>query len=160
MDSPVKPLSTARKSDRAFSLVEVVMALGICTFVLVALIGLFRVGLGSSHESEERMGAANLVSQITTMILASPTNGIIIPASAMTNSYADPFSGQIKYVGYDGKLVASATSAAYRITCRAGTNTATGTKLAQVYLMLSWPPQAGLTNAAGKYETFTCVPLP
>jgi hypothetical protein len=54
----------------------------------------------------------------------------------------------------------SPDSAAFRVACNAGTNAATGPKLAQVYLLLTWPPQAPLTNASGRYEILTYVSLP
>lgn len=146
--------------SRAFSLVEVVLALGICAFVLVALIGLFSTGLRTGRESEEQVQAANLASQIVATRLAAPTAtnlaDFAIPLSALTNSYADisPSTGTL--VGLDGR---TNSSPAYRLICRAGTNAQTGPRLAQVYVMLSWPYQAPLTNAAGRYEVLTYVPL-
>lgn len=147
--------------SRAFSLVEVVLALGICTFVLVALLGLFSTGLRDSRESEEQVQAANLASQIIATRVASPTNDtnlthFAIPASRLTNAYGDIFPAAGGQVGLDGR---TNSPAAYRIVCRAGTNAATGPRVAQVYLMLSWPPAAPLTNAAGRYETLVYVPL-
>jgi len=142
-----------------FSLVEVALALGICAFVLVAMLALFQVGLKSSRESEEQMEAANLASQIMTLVAACPTNGITIPSQSLTNSYADVFGGTAKYIGPDGRPT-NVNSATYRITCSAGTNAATGSRMAQVYLMLSWPPRAALTGAVGKYETIAYIPLP
>jgi len=147
---------------RAFSLVEVVLALGICAFVLVAMLGLFTTGLRASRESEEQVQAANLASQILARRLASPTNAssaLTIPASALTNSYADVFGSSGAFVGLDGRTNGSAENASYRIICRAGTNALTGPRLAQVYLLLTWPPQAALSNAAGRYETLTYIPL-
>jgi len=43
--------------------------------------------------------------------------------------------------------------------CRAGTNALTGPRLAQIYLLLTWPPQAAPANASGRYETLTYAPL-
>lgn len=146
--------------SRAFSLVEVVLALGICAFVLVALIGLFSTGLRTGRESEEQVQAANLASQILSTSVAAPTgtnlNNFAIPISALTNSYADVFPSAGALVGLDGR---TNSTPAYRIVCRAGTNAQTGPRLAQVYVMLSWPYQASITNAAGRYEALTYVPL-
>jgi type II secretory pathway pseudopilin PulG len=146
---------------RAFSLVEVVLALGICAFVLVALIGLFSTGLRTGRESEEQVQAANLASQILATRLAAPTtssnlNNFAIPLTALTNSYGDVYASSGGLVGLDGR---TNSTPAYRIICRAGTNAQTGPRLAQVYVMLSWPYQASISNAAGRYEALTYVPL-
>ncbi|GAT31837.1 Verru_Chthon cassette protein B [Terrimicrobium sacchariphilum] len=146
---------------RAFSLVEVVLALGICAFVLVALIGLFSTGLRTGRESEEQVQAANLASQILATRLAAPTtssnlNNFAIPLTALTNSYGDVYASSGGLVGLDGR---TNSTPAYRIVCRAGTNAQTGPRLAQVYVMLSWPYQASISNAAGRYEALTYVPL-
>lgn len=146
----------------AFSLVEVVLSLGICAFVLVAMMGLFSTGLRASRESEEQVQAANLASQILASRLASPSNpspALAIPAAALTNTFADVFGGTETYIGLDGLTTTDADAAAYRMVCRAGTNALTGPRLAQIYLLLTWPPQAAPTQASGRYETLTYVPL-
>lgn len=149
---------------RAFSLVEVVLALGICAFVLVAMLGLFSTGLRASRESEEQVQAANLASQILATRLASPssdthTPDFAIPAAALTNAYGPVYGSAGGYVGLDGRTKPNADSAAYRIVAMAGTNALTGSRTSQVYLLLSWPPQAALSNSAGHYETLTYIPL-
>ncbi len=152
----------------AFSLVEVVIALGICTFVLIAILGLFATGLQSTRESEEQIHAANLASMLVSLRASSPTNTITslpnlaIPVSAMTNAYGPAYGGttSTKYVGIDGQTTNTAANAAYLMTCYAGTNAVTGSSMIQVYLMLSWPPQLSPTNAAaGRYELITQIPL-
>lgn len=145
---------------RGFSLVEVVLALGICAFVLVALLGLFSTGLRAGRESEEQVQAANLASQILATRIAAPSDtnlaSFAIPAAALTNAFADisPSGGGL--VGLDGR---TNSTPAYRIVCRAGTDSETGPRLARVYLMLSWPYQAALSNAAGRYEICSYVTL-
>ncbi len=139
------------------------MALAICSFVLVAILGLFSTGVQSSLDSEQRIKAANLASTLISLRMASPTNDIpnlpnfAIPTTAMTNAF--PAAYTTAYVGADGQTTAAAT-AVYRITYRAGTtNTATGNSMAQVYLMLTWPPQASTSAAEGRYELFTEIPF-
>ncbi len=163
------PKFNRKKAVEAFSLVEVVLALGICTFVLVAILGLFANGVLSTRESEEQIHAANLASMLVSLRATSPTNDITslpsfaIPTSAMTNLFGQSVYANgtsTNYIGVDGQTTSSATNAAYLITCRAGTNFVTGTTVAQVYLMLSWPPQISPTNAsAGRYELITQIPL-
>lgn len=146
-----------------FSLVEVVIALGICVFVLVALMGLFSSGWKMGRESEDQVQAANLASQIIALRMASPTNGptttAAIPYSKMKQAYTNAYNSPDQFVSFDGTLLPDATGAAYRIACNVGTNVSTGSQVSQVYLRLTWPPQAAATNAAGRYEVCTYVPL-
>lgn len=150
----------------AFSLVEVVLAIGICSFALIALLGLFTTGLQSNRQSEQDIQAANLASMLISLRTASPTNAIpnlpnfAIPTPAMTGAYTAAYSGSLtNYVGLDGQIT-NATGAAYLISCRAGTNALTGNGLAQVYLMLSWPPRSDPANAnVGRYEIIAHIPI-
>jgi type II secretory pathway pseudopilin PulG len=158
-----------RSSTFSFTLVEVVLAVGVCSFVLVAILGLFTIGLQSNHDSEQQIQAANLASMLISVRTASPLNDIpnlpnfAIPTSAMSGPYQNAYDGGAtltKYVGLDGQIAATPTDAAYAISCRAGTNLVTGSAVAQVYLMLTWPPQADPKGAnAGHYEVIADIPL-
>jgi len=150
---------------KAFSLVEVAMAVAICSFALIAILGLFFTGIKSTGESQQEIQAANLASTLISMRMASPTNDIAalpnfaIPTKSMTNLYASVYTGANNYIGTDGQTTTVA-NAVYAISCLAGTNALTGSGTAQVYLMLSWPPQLNPTNmAAGRYELTTAIPL-
>ena len=147
----------------AFTLAEVVASLGICIFALVSLVAMFGTGLRDRRESQDQLQAANVASQIISNRLASPNGsvpGSVIPTTALTGSYAAVYPASAPgYVDSNGKLLTSPADAAYSIVCMAGTNPATGPHLSQVYIMLSWPPQAKPNNATGKYETLTYIPL-
>ncbi len=157
-------MRTNRQQIIAFSLVEVVVAIAICSFALIAILGLFTTGLQSTKESEKEIQAADLASTLISLRAASPTNNILplfaIPAKAVTNSYAGAYSGvATNWVGTDGQTTSYITNAAFCITCSAGTNSATGSGISQVYLMLSWPPQVPPASAAGRYELTTYIPI-
>ncbi|SDU05417.1 Verru_Chthon cassette protein B [Verrucomicrobium sp. GAS474] len=157
----MKTHSFHRIGTRAFSLIEVAFSLGICSFALIAMFGLFGTGLQSSRDSEDQIQAANLASLIVSTRMASPTGTIanfVLPANAISRPYGDLYT-EGTYIGVDGKLT-SLANAAYQVTCRTGTNAATGSSLSQIYLMLSWPPQAALTSAMVKhYELLVYVPI-
>jgi uncharacterized protein (TIGR02598 family) len=70
-----------------FSLVEIVLALGIISFVLVAIFGLFPVGYGNAMESRRETRAAYLAEQIINDLRSTPFN-----------------NASILYVGSDGVL--------------------------------------------------------
>lgn len=147
-----------------FTLVEVVVALGLCVFVLVALLGLFSSGWSMSRESESQIQAANLASGLIAGRVASPTNGPSlnagIPFDKLAQPYGNAFSASDQYITTGGVVSASPTAASFRVVCNVGTNAITGPKLAQIYLLLTWPPLAAVTNAAGRYEILTYVSLP
>ena len=156
--------STAVSSATAFSLLEVVVALAICVFVLVAVMGLFAAGVQTSHQSESEIQAANLASLILSTRRAAPLSAAkaagvpALPPAAMTNAFAD--ACRDRFVGLDGMLTDNARNAAYWVTCRAGTNALTGPHVAQVYLILSWPVQVNPSLAASHhYEITTCIPF-
>ncbi|SDT88581.1 Verru_Chthon cassette protein B [Verrucomicrobium sp. GAS474] len=152
-------------SSPAFSLVEVLLALGICSFVLIALLALFTIGLHDSRESGEKIEAANLASLILSARRASPlgTNGtmatLAIPPTALARSFGDAYAGADKYVALDGTLTTPA-KAAFRIRCSAGTNAVMGADVALVHLFLSWPPQMAPSQPNVKsYEFISAIPL-
>ncbi len=116
--SPAAP----RKSFRAFSLVEVVVALGLVTFCLVSIVGLLPVGLKVVKNSHEESAAANALNQMASAIrdATSDTNtpgayGAVGAFSSMTwnlgggaanfsNSLA--MNGQPAPTSSDARLVA------------------------------------------------------
>lgn len=143
----------------AFSLVEVTLAMGVCAFALIALIGLFQIGLQSGRTAEEQVRAANLVSRILNLEAAAPGGGganAVLSADALTNSFREIHANRL--IGRDGRLTNDESAAEYRITCHAGTNSLTGSRTAQIYLALSWPP-ATTNNPSGNYEVLYYLPL-
>jgi Tfp pilus assembly protein PilV len=157
----MKSFLQRRHDLRAFSLVEVVVALGICTFVLVALMGLLSTGLQSGRDSEDQIQATNLAALLITTRTAATTNNIAnfaIPASAMTNAYGQIYPGGNTYISSNGMLT-NVAGAAYQISCLAGTNLITGSGICQIYLRLSWPVHMSATNNVVKsYELLTYIP--
>ena len=149
------PLGSRRAG---FSLVEVVLALGICSFGIVALVGLFSAGVQASKESQDQIQAANLASLLVAVRAASPTNalpGFVIPPLAAA------YAATTNLVGYDGMVTNDAAAAAARVVCQSGTNAVTGPNLAQISLEIASPPQAALASPAVKrYDFVTFVPLP
>ena len=145
-------------NSRAFSLIEVVISLGIISFSLISVIGLFSVGLKTNKESSDQIDAANTASLLMAAARAMPTN-------CATNGFALPnlnqgtTSGQVQ-IGVDGTT--TSTNLAYNLFYTVGTNTAAGPKLANVYLRLWWPLAAPMptNNPAAYYEVAGEVALP
>lgn len=53
-----------REGGKGFSLVEVVLAIGILSFAILALIGLFSVGMAADQDAAEDTAFASMVSQV------------------------------------------------------------------------------------------------
>ena len=75
------------RSVRAFTLVEVVLALGIASFCLIVLLGLLPMGLMTAKNTREQTAAASLVEAISTGIRNASTNssGIYAASGICTN---------------------------------------------------------------------------
>jgi Tfp pilus assembly protein PilV len=156
----------ARKRRRAFSLVEVVLALGVASFALISLIGLFAHALETTRESTQAILASNAAASIIALERVSPTNGLAnaspIPRLDQASSNFTPspsFSiNPAVYVTSSGQVTNSASHASYGLLYQVVPNATTNA--AQVYLMLYWPPEGSPTNSIGKYEISTQVYLP
>jgi len=61
-----------RRSDRAFSLVEVTLALGIAAFCLIAVFGLMPVGVQANSNATSQTAATNIVAAIVADLRATP----------------------------------------------------------------------------------------
>jgi len=82
MPSPLPTLA----HQAAFSLIEVVLALGITSFAIISIIGLLSFGLQNSRESAEDTNLA-LITQTTTSLLRSlPFTNILNSATFATNN--------------------------------------------------------------------------
>jgi uncharacterized protein (TIGR02598 family) len=120
------------RARRAFTLVEVVVALGVFTFCSVSLVGLFSVGLSNSRKSSEDTAIASMSSQIFDILRAENTN-----AAGQTLTY---------YFDVDGQMTNAASyfvcdTSFYAASAKGLTDTAeNGLLLAQ--LRFRWPTQA------------------
>jgi type II secretory pathway pseudopilin PulG len=150
-----------RRRGVAFTLIEVVVALGIFTFAIVAIAGLFVVGVSTNKDSDQ-IQAANIASLLISTRRAVPTNSInnfALPPLNATYSSAGTFLTNTGGVALDGTTNGTP---AYNLYYQVGTNAATGAHLAQVHLMLWGPPVAPMptNNLSGRYEVTTQVALP
>jgi uncharacterized protein (TIGR02598 family) len=144
-----------RTSPSAFSLVEVVMALGITAFCMISLMGLFVVGLKSSKESSEMIEAANIASMIIQQRRSAPTtenaNRFVLP---VLNQPRD--LDATTYLDKRGN-VTTAADAAYRLSYSILTNTS---RVPHLSVRLTAPPTRDPNKADISYEVHTHVALP
>lgn len=74
--------------SRGFSLVEVVIAIGIVSFAILAVLGLIPVGLKTIKNSNEQAGAANVVNGIIEAVRNAATN------ANSEGAYSTSYAGQ------------------------------------------------------------------
>jgi uncharacterized protein (TIGR02598 family) len=161
-------------ASSAFSLVEVVLALGVTTFCLVALIGLLSVGLTSNRGTIEQAGATAVLSAAVADLYATPrTNpygsatttvqfGIKIPANPVTA--ATPVT-TLYFVGNGQWSPTVQSTSVYRLTITPivpsipTTTPASGTTRIATFMDLkaTWPASVPVANAGGTAETFVSL---
>ncbi len=155
----------------AFSLVEVVLALGVTSFCLMALFGLLSVGLNNNRGTIEQAGATAILSAAMSDLYATPPT---VPPGASTNSVqfgikipANPVTAVASssvttlYFSASGLTTNStAAQSAYRLTVTplVPTSPTSPTRVASFFdLLVSWPAAASISNAAGSAETFVSL---
>jgi type II secretory pathway pseudopilin PulG len=150
-----------RPGRRAFTLIEVVLALAVISFALIAILGLFSLGLKTNAESSDQIRAANLASLLVAVRRGTPTNTITgfalpplnIPA---TNTVLVGIDGQTKHAGTPPG--ADVYQLEYKIS-----SSPVSPHVAYLYLLLWWPvtlATAPTNNPSGYYELSTETTLP
>jgi uncharacterized protein (TIGR02598 family) len=162
-----------------FSLVEVVIALGVTAFCLLTLMGMLLVGINGNKTSVQQSAAANIAGAVmadlratplsnqsnysTTEVLYSPRFQFVVPASGtglQTVFVADDGTPQTT-VNQNLTAAASATST-YRVDIVGPLRPATSQRQASsVYILITWPAQADPTagtlptHYAGSFQAVT-----
>lgn len=130
------------KRKRAFSLVEVTLALGLVAYSLVALLGLFAVGLSSSRSSSVETALSQIV-----MHISSTYDGSLAPRNAEYTYDGVPCTGSNGQKFFDVTVLAKA--------CDSSTIANTSTNLHLLTLSISSPENPGMTNVV---QTSAFVP--
>ena len=150
----------------AFSLVEVVLALGVISIAIVAILGLVPTGLQTSHSSQDETRAAQIAQSVLAGVASqSQTNfaAVKLPVSSGTVPTVDLTGSSTTqlYASNDGHISQSATGATYNIAVILDSNvTADGfdPSLAnRVTIQVRWPldPNPGATPSPSQtYRDF------
>lgn len=136
-----------------FSLVEVVLALGVVGFAIVAILGMIPIGLNTGHDAQNDTRAAQIAQAILSTV-ASQTqtqfSNIQLPLNDTSVTSFDLTSSQTKtiYADNDGQLIGGSTNAAYAIVV-ATNSSPTGFDPGyanQMTLSIVWPAAAASTS--------------
>jgi type II secretory pathway pseudopilin PulG len=143
--------------DGAFSLVEVVLSLGITSFALLAIVALLPLGVQSTKDSLEETGAVNVLSAVIADRQATP---FILPSkiyqlpplinSPPTNSFL---------VDDGNRLTANLNVARYKVDYMVIPPSVNQLTPYQIHLRVSWPAAAKV-NPSGSLEVVASYPLP
>lgn len=168
--------STKAAGRRAFTLVEVTLALGVACFCLLPLVGLLPLGLSSNQTSLNQTVAGNIGGAIfadmrSVQPLGSGTSarfGIVVPAVGGSSSIKT--TPQIIYLAADGNATDQSGSGTVAPVYRATVGFAppagglTATRTATVArVLITWPALSGSdssgwpTNYSGSYEAETTL---
>lgn len=161
--------STRPVSRQGFSLVEVVLALAVCSFCLVTILGVMATGLTTDHDTTQQTAAAGIVREVTADLWAgsnsdstgtssgkTPAFGITLPTSTSASGPETLF-----FAG-DGTKEASAAGAQYRVDVAFGAKQF-ATEPSPVRVLVTWPalanPTAGTwpTHQEGAFQTVTTL---
>ena len=161
-------MRSVQRSRAGFSLVEVVLSLGIVVFCLTALTGLLIVGISGNKASGSETAATTILAGVvadlrttSTSLTTSPLYSITIPAVPMAASGTTTSL----YVTADGAKVSSGlTSSTYLVTVTflspGGYTVASSARTCSATLAtisVSWPAGVPATSATGSVKTFIAL---
>lgn len=142
----------------AFSLVEVVFALGISSFAIISIIALMPIGLQSSRTSIEESAALNILSAVVADRRATPfTNASAIYQLPALSSTMTMVTGTFGIADDNQELVALG-KARYRITYKFTPPTPTTLNPFIGHFRASWP--AVNANSLDSVEMVVTFPQP
>ena len=126
-------------SNAGFSLIEVVIALGIFAFCIVAIVGLLPVGMNSVRSVSNENNAIHIASSIEGIWQVAPlgSSPITIP-NIITNLAISSSANSTYFFDEFGDPLANSTGAALKMNYKtAGSGNST-----TVNMTFSWPPSA------------------
>jgi hypothetical protein len=149
----------ARSSNApAFSLIEVVMALGVVSFALVVLLALSSSGLVLQGKTDHITRASETASSLFAVRRFSPTAPIADwPIKPLTD-YSAALQTQSGFIDDTGRITSSAEKAAFRYRLRASYDA--DTRAGFFDLLLWWPARRQSPEGAEQLRMVTMIANP
>jgi len=148
-------VSGQRAGTRSFSLLEVVIALGVITVGVVGVLAVFPTALQTGHAAQDETRAAHIAQSVVGSLVAGATSQFNnaglppTPVSIDLTASSSPTSPTL-YADNDGNLIPNSANAAYAIfiyTNNAPPGFATVPPTAnQVTVRVAWPANAPAAN--------------
>ena len=148
-------------SYAGFSLIEVVIALGIFAFCIVAIVGLLPVGMNSVRSVSNENNAIHIASSIEGIWQVAPTNTSITNSNfPITNLYIGATNNALPFYFNEFGEQTDSAGASVNMTYTATTNTNFLPSTAyDVKMIFKWPPHATntatITNATIREFSYT-----
>ena len=142
-----RPYNRCDSMAAAFSLVELVLALGVAGFCLFAVFGLMPVGMQTNRNATSQTAATNIIGGIVADLRTTPAAATTSPQFAIT-------FGTDKTLYFDASAQPSlSTDSRYRLSI---TWNSAPTGLHYAALKVTWPAAAdpAVTTPSGSVETF------
>lgn len=128
------------RSSCAFSLVEVVLALGIATFGILIIVALLPAGIQSTKDSLEETGAINVLSEVVADRHSTPFSSVstLYGLPALTNTMVTPVTS---YFGITetNSFSTQLSQARYRVDYVVTPPVSGRLDPYQVWIKVSWP---------------------
>ena len=147
--------SRRRARTHSFSLLEVVIALGVIAVGIVGVLAVFPTALQTGHSAQDETRAAHIAQSVFGSLVAqapSQFSGVQLPLSdgvSPSINLTSPSSSYTLYAGNDGQLANSATNASYLITIYTNNPVPGFTDPASANLVtvrVAWPATAPAAN--------------
>jgi uncharacterized protein (TIGR02598 family) len=126
-----------------FSLIEVVIALGIFAFCIVAIVGLLPVGMNSVRSVSNENNAIHIASSIEGIWQVAPLGSTITMPNIITNLAISASKNSTYFFDEFGEPLASDTGATLKMNYKTAVFSGNSTT---VNMTFSWPP-------SGSYQT-------
>jgi len=142
-----RPYHRCDSRAAAFSLVEVVLALGVAAFCLIAVLGLLPVGVQTNRNASSQTAVSNIIATVVSDLRTTPAAATTSPEFAIT------FDAE-KTLFFDASGQASPSlsgDSRYRLNV---TWNSAPTGLHYAVLKATWPAAATPANASGSTEMF------
>ena len=156
-------LSGQRARTRSFSLLEVVIALGVITVGIVGILAVFPTALQTGHSAQDETRAAHIAQSVFGSLVAgasSQFSNVQLPLYPSPSPVPTPLSINLTtgsgttpavtlYADNDGNLIPNATNAAYAIFIYTNNSVPGFTDPAsanQVTVRVAWPANAPAAN--------------
>lgn len=150
--------------EQGFSLVEVVLALGIAATALVVLIGLLPVGLQSNRESREESLAINAIHAMVADLKTSPrgSNSVAFDLPAIPVMGVVSSNSVERFLRDDLSLASSANEPGARFAVRATRQASPADDWSPIvyHFRVFWPAPAMNGGSARSSESIVSFPRP
>jgi uncharacterized protein (TIGR02598 family) len=140
-------MKRTQPSNAAFSLVEIVIAIGIASFSLISMLGLLPVGLSNTHTATTQTGAMNLMTALSADIRTATSGS----SSIRFGINPTKTSAQTLYFDESGNVTDLQNSnARYKVMIQAVWQPSSNETVNRI--TITWPPQAPASNVMGSAD--------